>query len=229
MAGRGADSPRVLIIYYSFSGQTRGIIHRLAAGLEEAGVTVLQEKLSPLSPPRFPLGTIPATVKMMIETFVRRRFPIHELDAQCFEPFDLVILAGPTWSYNPSGPVLALFTQYGRRLFEGRQVLPLISCRGYWRLHWFGLKRLLLACGAVVPNVVVFSHPAKEPWRTIGVFLKLAGKTPEKAWFSRHYPRYGHSREQQEEAGRFGVMIGRALRDGAPLDTLSFRSETALP
>lgn len=229
MAARKADSPRVLLIYYSYSGQTRGIVQRLAAGLEEEGVTVLREKLKPLSPPRFPLGSVVATLKMMIETFVRRRFPIRAIDRRCFKSHDLVILAGPTWSYNPSGPVLALLRQHGSKLFGNRAVLPVISCRGYWRMHWWGLRRLLRGCGATVPNLLVFSHPAKEPWRTIGVFLKLAGKTPEKAWFSKYYPRYGHSREQQEEAFRFGTLIGRTLRDGGDLSSLTFQTKDALP
>lgn len=223
------QSPRVLLIYYSFSSQTKGLINRLAAGLVETGVEVFEERLQPVKPLRFPIGSILATFKMMLVTFFRQQVAIEKLSGQCYSGFDLIILAGPTWSYNPSGPVLSLFRRDGGRLFAGQTVLPLISCRGYWRTHWYSLKLQLKRCGATVPNVMVFSHPCHEPWRTIGVFLKLAGKNPELSLIGKRYPRYGHDREQQEEAYRFGILTGKALSSTSPLSNLDFRTRIALP
>ena len=218
-------NPKVLIIYYSFSGQTSGLLHRLAEGLRGQGVQVRMERLQPVKPLRFPVGSIPATLKMMLTTFLRARTPIKEIPGDCFEGYDLVILAGPTWSYNPSGPVLSLIDRDGPRLFAGRRVLPLISCRGYWRMHWYGLRKMLQKCGALVSNLIVFSHPSREPWRTIGVFLKIAGKSPERgALIGKYYQRYGHSKEQQEEAFQFGELIGKNLKQGIPLEELCLRS-----
>lgn len=220
-----ADSQpvRVLILYYSLSAQTSGLVHRLGAGLEAQGVQVVCERLQPLAARKFPIGTVPATLFMMLITFLRVRMPIQPLPPVCRERYDLIVLAGPTWSYNPSGPVLSLLDRDGVSLFGGQQVLPLISCRGYWRMHWLSLRFQLARCGAKVVNRMVFAHPSKEPWRTIGVFLKLAGRVPERSgWFSRYYPRYGHSREQQEEAFAFGRAIGQALKQGDSLADLSF-------
>jgi len=220
----GESQPvKVLILYYSLSAQTSGLVHRLGAGLETQGVQVVCERLQPLAPRKFPFGTVPATLFMMLITFLRVRMPIQPLPPVCWEHYDLMVLAGPTWSYNPSGPVLSLLDRDGARLFGGQQVLPLISCRGYWRMHWLSLRFQLARCGAKVVNRMVFAHPSKEPWRTIGVFLKLAGRVPERSgWLSRYYPRYGHSREQQDEAFAFGQAIGQALKQGDSLAALSF-------
>ncbi len=214
-------TPKVLVLYYSFSHQTRGLIARLIASLEEHGVLVHAERINPKEQLRFPIGSIGATLRMMLVTFFRRTMEIDPLDAACYDNYDLIVLAGPTWSYNPSGPVLGLLRQYGNKVFAGKTVVPLISCRGYWRAHWLGLRHLLRKRGASVPNVIVFSHPVKEPWRTAGVFLKLAGKVPERL-FGDRYPRYGHSREQQEQAFEFGRQIAEALRQKQSLSTLSF-------
>jgi len=211
----------VLVIYYSFSGQTRSVIQRLIAGMEEQGVLVITERLYSVQTLRFPIGSVASTVKMMLVTLLRKKMEIAPPSENCYASFDSILLAGPTWSYNPSGPVLALLHGYGEKLFAGRVVLPLISCRGYWRMHWYGLRRLLMKKGAIVPNVIVFTHPTKEPWRTIGVFLKLAGKTPERSLGAR-YPRYGHSREQQEQAYSYGLRLGEALQRGQSLNTLDF-------
>ena len=222
---QSADSRpvKVLILYYSFSAQTSGLVHRLGAGLEAQGVHLVYERLQPLTPLKFPIGTVLSTLFMMFITFLRVRIPIQPLSPKCWEHYDLIVLAGPTWSYNPSGPVLSLFDRDGLRLFAGQQVLPLISCRGYWRMHWWGLRWFLERCGAKVVNKMIFVHPNKEPWRTIGVFLKLAGRVPERSrWLCRHYPRYGHSRGQQETAFAFGSAIGQALKGGTPLADISF-------
>ena len=228
MAGK---TPRVLIIFFSFSGQTSGILSQLAAGLKELDVEVDYEKLRPMKPMRFPVGNVFSTFVLMLTTFLRFRVPIQDLSSTPdSRDYDLIILAGPTWSYNPSGPVLSMLDRDGKRIFCGQTVLPLISCRGYWRLHWYGLRALLKKCRAEVPNVIAFSHPMKEPWRTIGVFLKIAGKNPERLKiFSRVYSRYGHSKEQRDEAWRFGMQIGEALRRSRSLSKLDFRTPKALP
>jgi hypothetical protein len=216
---------KVLILYYSLSAQTSGLVHRLGAGLEAQGVQLVSERLQPLAPPKFPIGTVPATLFMMLITFLRARRVIQPLPPRCWEHYDLIVLAGPTWSYNPSGPVLSLLDRDGARLFGGQQVLPLISCRGYWRMHWLSLRWQLVRCGAKVAGRMIFTHPSKEPWRTIGVFLKLAGRVPERSrWLGQYYPRYGHSREQLDQAFAFGQAIGQALKLGRCLADLPFVS-----
>jgi hypothetical protein len=203
---------KAILISYSFSSQTRNLLNGLIDGLERSGVEVFWEQLNPVTDLRFPIGTISATMIMMLQTFLRKRYPIHPVNQRCFGQWDLIILAGPTWSYNPSGPVLSLLDRDGNGLFAGKTVLPFISCRGYWRVHYYGLKGLLRRCGAIVA--------APEPWRTIGVFLKLAGKVPEagSSWFRRFYPKYGHSRLQVEDCRKIGFELGKNIVDGNPLD-----------
>ncbi len=221
---------QVLLVYYSFSGQTGVLLNRLATGLKEQGIEVFFEKLKPVKHLRFPVGSIMRTYSMMIATFLRRRVPIQELSAKCSQEYDLIILAGPTWSYNPSGPILSFLDRDGKDVLGGREVLPLISCRGYWKAHWWGLRKLLQECGAHYSNMIAFSHPSPEPWRTIGVFLKIAGKNPERTGFiSKYYTRFGHSAAQMEEAFRFGLKIGESLKGGPPLATINFQTELALP
>jgi flavodoxin len=221
---------RALLLYYSFSGQTSGLLNNIASGLKEEGVEINFIRLRTVKPLRFPIGSIFATLGMMLVTALRWRVTIKEPEPVIWEDYDLILLAGPTWSYNPSGPILDLIDRFGKRLFKDQTVIPVISCRGYWRLHWWGLKRLLEKCGAEVANRIVFSHPSPEPWRTIGVFLKIAGKAPERSnLLGRYYQRYGHSRQQLQEAEKLGVAIGACLRKGEPLAGLDLSSSIALP
>lgn len=226
-----AGKKRILLLYFSLSSQTNNLVQALVTGMEESDVSVVRERLSPREKLRFPLGSVWATLRLMVVTFFRRRMEIDPLSPSCFDPYDLVILAGPTWSYNPSGPVLSLLDRDGKRVFRDKVVIPLISCRGYWRLHAWGLERLLRGCGSRVANLIVFSHPNSEPWRTIGVFLKLAGKIPEKkSWLRKKYKKYGHTRKQLDEARRFGQMLGEEIaRGGRELGSLDFNTPLSRP
>ena len=230
LSGSPKKNNQVLLIYYSYSGQTGVLINRLATGLKDQGMEVFFEKLKPLKHLRFPVGSILRTYLLMITTFFRKRVPIQELSSKCNREYDLIILAGPTWSYNPSGPVLSFLDRNGKDILEGREVLPLISCRGYWKMHWWGLRKKLEKCGAHFSNMIVFSHPNPEPWRTIGVFLKIAGKTPERSGIiGKYYKRFGHSTAQMEEAYSFGLQIGEALQGDAKLAAINFQTDLALP
>jgi hypothetical protein len=149
---------------------------------------------------------------MMLTTFFRARTPIETLHPHCFERYDLIVLSGPTWSYNPSGPILSLFDRDGMRLFQGKQVLPIISCRGYYRVHNYLLRKKLTSLGGELKDSLIFNHPVPEPWSTIGVFLKSAGFTPEKMRVIRkHYPHFGHTTSQLKQARVYGQQVGRTL------------------
>lgn len=221
---------RILILSYSYSHQTRNLLKKLIKGLEKCEIEVTWERLVPVQELRFPIGTIPATMLMMFQTFLRKRYPLKPVDPEIFSDWDLIIVAGPTWSYNPSGIVLSFIDLYGKKLFANQEVLPMISCRGYWRVHFWGLRSLLQKCGAkTVVDPIVFKHPTSEPWNTIGVFLKLAGKMPErgKGWFRKYYPKYGHSRKQFATAYELGKKLGRDLNSGMNVSDLHF--ETPVP
>lgn len=206
-------APRVCIIYFSLSGQSRGLINLLAHGLRSQGVEVYIEQVAARQRIGFPFFSVFKTLKMMVLTFFRKRFAIQPPSDQCFHSYDLTILAGPTWSYNPSGPILDLLDRYGERLFRGRQVTPLISCRGYYRLHEWGLKKLLRHCGAKVTDSIIVHHPVAEPWSTIGVFLRSAGYHPEKISFlADRYHHFGHSLDQLNDLHTRGRQIGEQLQ-----------------
>lgn len=209
---------RILILYFSYSSQTRNLLQSFARGLEGQGVEIFWQQIKPLKKIQFPLGSITSTLMMMLQSCFRKRVKIEPIDNDCFSQWDLIILAGPTWSYNPSGPVLSLIDNRGE-IFENRMVLPFISCRGYWLAHFWGLRHMLRKRGASVLNPLIFLHAGNEPWLTIGVFLKLAGKVPEggKSWFRKYYSKYGHSRKQVDYAETLGRMYGERLKNNSDI------------
>lgn len=205
---------RVLIIYFSLSGQSRGLVNLFAAGLKQEGIQVTMERIQAQTKITFPFRGMIHTIRMMLTTFLQFRIKIKAISNHCFKDYDLIILGGPTWSYNPSGPVLSCLDLYGAPLFRNRRVLPLISCRGYFRIHNFFLRRRLKTFGALLEESIIFSHPVNEPWSSLGVFLKSSGYQPEKMNFLKnHYSHFGHSTEQLVQAQALGNRLGKKLKD----------------
>lgn len=205
---------RVLIVFYSFTQQTRLLVKNFMAGLEDEGVTVALERLQPVEPYDFPFKNNMSLGWAMLQTFAQKRMELHPVNPDYLSQWDCIVIAGPTWSYNPSGPILAFLDTYGSKLCKGQLVLPFISCRSYWRIHHWIIKHKLKKVGAHVQAPIVFTHPIKEPWRIIGLMLQLRGKMmrKENSWFRKHYPSYGHSKEQVKEALGTGRAFARELK-----------------
>ena len=197
---------KVLVLYYSLSGQSRGLVRFFSEGLQSHQVVVHVEQIKPQQPLTFPFKGFLPTFKMMLQTFLRIRIPIQPPSSPCFEAYDHIVLAGPTWSYNPSGPILSLIDEYGSALFSNRPVTPLISCRGYYRLHDYLLRKQLRKYYAQIKPSLIYTHPTPEPWSTIGLVLKSAGYRPERiGWLRNRYTCFGHTAEQfsrVREAGK---------------------------
>lgn len=204
---------RVLIVYYSYTQQTKTQLRKLVAGLENWDIEVVLERLEPHAPYEFPFRSNWRLAVAMISTFFCRTMTIRPLSANCQGRWDCIIVAGPTWSYNPSGPVLDFLRRYGPTLCAGKTVVPLISCRSYWRWHYFLLRQKLLRYGCTVGKPIVYMHPQREPWRFLGLLLQLRGKVVPRqySWWKKRYPAYGHSREQGEQALRTGKDLGAWL------------------
>jgi hypothetical protein len=204
---------RVLIVFYSFTQQTRLLVKKFVEGLEGEGIEVALERLEPVDPYEFPFKTNFSLATAMIRTFFSKRTTIHPVSEQCFMDWDYIVLAGPTWSYHPSGPVLDFLDRYGCRVCQGKTVIPFISCRSYWKLNYWTLKYYLKKHGAAVLEPIIFNHPIKEPWRFIGLILQLRGKMirKENSWFRKHYPGYGHDKAQGASAMEQGKRVGRQL------------------
>lgn len=204
---------QVLIVYYSFSSQTNRLVQQLAVGLEESGVLVRLERLEPAVKMDLPFTSSWSMFKTMVSSYFRSRTPVLPPSYPEDVDWDLIILGGPTWSFFPSGPILYYLDAFAGDVVRRRNVIPLISCRTYWRMHFNCLKEMIGEYGGQVQDPIVFKHSGKEPWKTIGLCLKLLGRLPrgEESWFRKKYPRYGHAPEQYELAAQKGRDLGEKL------------------
>ena len=206
---------RVLILYYSFSEQTKTLVEALSLGLRTAGpaLAVTTERLETIQPQSLPFPSLWQLLLAMFTAFLGKRVPVKPIKIKHTDQWDLIILAGPTWSYLPSGPVLAFLDGEGQMICRQQRVMALISCRAYWRLHNWYIKRLLRKGAREFWPPLVVTHPTREPWRTFGLFLFLLGRLPilKKGWLRGVYPHYGHNQGQLAMLREKGAELAKRI------------------
>ncbi|MGB7540893.1 MAG: dialkylresorcinol condensing enzyme, partial [Burkholderiales bacterium] len=124
---------RVLVVYYSQTGQSGEVVRSFTAPLATcADIELRLIALQPRTPYPFPwrffrfLDVFPESVHL-------DPAPIVPIEVEPDEDYDLVILAYQVWFLSPSQPVTAfLKSRAAQRLLAGKPVVTLIACRNMW-------------------------------------------------------------------------------------------------
>jgi len=201
---------RILVVYYSQTGQLREIVDSVLAPIQkEASVTIDFEQLKPVEDYPFPWG------KAFFDCFPESVMDIPcDLESFSFNPetrYDLVILAYQTWFLSPSIPFASfLQTEKARRLLKDTRVVTLLGIRNMWIGAQEIVKKKLAAMGAkLVGNIVLADrHNNWVAGVTIVRWLISGKRGPSGIW-----PRAGVSEKDIHEANRFGKTILEAVKN----------------
>ena len=104
---------KILVVYYSQSGQQLSIIRSLTKPLVEAGHSIHIEEIQPVEKYPFP-WTAYQFFNAFPETFHQKPLDLKSLSPKAFEDYDLVIIGYQPWFLSPSRPIGA-FLQSERR------------------------------------------------------------------------------------------------------------------
>ena len=145
---------RVLVLWWSQSGQLEDCMRAFTAPLQDAGVEIVYARVEPAVPYPFPwnvsafFGQFPETFR---EEGVDIAFEIPSGD------FDTVITASQVWFLKPSPPFTRLLSQHPE-LFAGRRVINLVVCRNMWIRGWGRLAERIRGAGGTITDRVVAVH-----------------------------------------------------------------------
>lgn len=198
---------RILVVYYSQTGQLGEIMDSIVAPLRASPeCSVMVARLKPKQPFAFPwsfwgfFNTFP-------ECIYDDPQPIELLPLADDAEFDLIILGYQVWFVSPSLPTTAfLQSEQAKRLLRGRPVITVIGCRNMWLMAQERVKAKLQKLGAtLIDNVALTerTHGAKSvittPW-----WLLSGNKGP---YLGGLLPRAGIWQSDIDGAARFGKTI----------------------
>ncbi|UYQ91832.1 hypothetical protein MKQ68_17235 [Chitinophaga horti] len=201
------DNPKILVIYFTQTGQLKAIIDRVLAPLQ-GKADIRFEQIVPVAPFPFP-WTKQQFYDAMPECVLHRPRAIEPLKTSADEHFDLVVLAYQPWFLSPSQPVTAfLQSEAGKRLLKGKNVLTLVGARNMWLNPQERVKQYLKDAGANLVGNVVLVDKHNNLVSVLTVF-RWAFKGQKEA--SGLLPEAGVSSADIQAASRFGEPIARAL------------------
>lgn len=182
----GSARPRTqkaLLLYYSLSGNARGALARVQAGLEAKGYQCHPVPVRPVEDAlfRFPFRSLLAFGRILVRAVLRRRAAIEPIGVAPDHDYDLIVVAAPTWMVGCAAPVEELFLDARtRRIFHDRDVAVVNVCRGLWRRSQAMLASHVQAAGGHLVALSPHENPGPEPFRTLSlfVFLLFGGKVP---------------------------------------------------
>ena len=203
---------KILIIYYSQTGQLKDVVDSILAPIEKnSEVSIIYEELKPKPPYPFP-WTAYQFCDVFPESVAQVSCDLQPLSRNTDDDFDLIVLAYTVWYLSPSIPV-ATFLQslQAEKIMRGRPVLTIIGCRNMWLLAQEKVKQKIKKIGAHLTGNIVLTDKTNNliGVLTIAVWM-LTGK---KDRVLKILPHPGISDRDIKDAGRFGEIILKAVVD----------------
>lgn len=153
---------RVLVLFYTQTGQTEDAARSLVAPLDPARFEVVSEPIRTVE--RFDFPWSAGSFFGVMPECVLGRPP--ELEPPSFSPdarFDLVVLAWQVWFLAPSLPVQAFLRSPWARVLRGTRVVGLVVCRNMWHTASETMKRSIAEAGGVLSDSIVITDQG-PPW-----------------------------------------------------------------
>ncbi len=204
----GGYVKKILIIYYSQSGQLERILSRLAQGLEweKSEVQCDIRAISPVESYPYP-WTFYRFFNVFPEAVSLDGCPVRPVDLA--DHYDLIILGYTVWFLSPAIPVTGfLQTKQAALLFKGKPVITVIGCRDMWLIGQEKMKTLLAGLGARLLDNVALTDQGRSLYTFVTTPRWLLTGKKDSFWF---FPRAGVAEEEIQTMDRFGKRLAEAL------------------
>ncbi|MGI9384299.1 MAG: flavodoxin family protein [Methyloligellaceae bacterium] len=206
---------RVLIVYYSQSGEAERAAKAFAEGLESSGATVAFEALRPRTDYPFPWRSPRRFFDNMPESMLALPPEIETPSLEAQARFDLVVIVYPVWFLSPAPVVQGFFRSAHAAVLRDADVITISVSRNMWHNASLRMKQLLAEAGARHRDNIVVTHQ--------GSALLTLVSTPRALLFGKSdrllgvFPRAGVAEDDMARVRRLGsVAAGRRSAAGVP-------------
>jgi len=200
---------KVLILYYSQTGQLSNVVKSFAAPLEaDEKVEVTYQNIEPVTPYPFPWSFL-KFFDVFPESVYMDGCDIKELNkVNEDDEFDLIVLAYTIWFLSPSLPISGFLDSKYAKLLENKPVITLIACRNMWVMAQEKMKKRLKEIGAtLIDNVALTDQGGNFATFITTPRWMLTGRS--NAFWG--LPKAGVAPKEIAHASRFGRALSDAL------------------
>jgi hypothetical protein len=176
-----AAGPTVLLVYYTYTQQSRRVAEAMADVLVRRGCDVrhagieFTDKRYAVRFSRFPSRHGLLDVVRMLPAQLRGATGEIRIPDAARGPFDLICIGSPTWWFRPSMPIRSfLKSDAAARLLGGTQFAAFVVCRRYWSINLREVERLGVSQGGEYVNGIHFSFAGGQARSLLSLFSYLA-------------------------------------------------------
>ncbi|EFS97251.1 hypothetical protein HMPREF1977_1455 [Capnocytophaga ochracea F0287] len=201
---------RVLVVYYTQSGQLKEIIDSVLSPLTEVTIDFLP--IDTTEPFPFP-WTDEAFFGAFPESYLQIPQPLKPFQL-AHTDYDLVILGYQVWYLSPSIPFNSfLQSEAGKQLLQGKPVITISGTRNMWVMAHQKVKKLLTDCGAHLVGNIALTDRHHNHISVITIVQWLFSGDKNKRYLG-VFPKAGVADKDIQGASVYGTLIAPHLQTG---------------
>ena len=199
---------RVLVVYYTQSGQLKEIIDSVLSPLTEVTIDFLPIDTVESFP--FP-WTGEAFFGAFPESYLQIPQPLKPFHL-AHTDYDLVILGYQVWYLSPSIPFNSfLQSEAGKQLLQGKPVITISGTRNMWVMAQQKVKKLLTDCGAHLVGNIALTDRHHNHISVITIVQWLFSGDKNKRYLG-VFPKAGVADKDIQGASVYGTLIAPHLQ-----------------
>lgn len=215
-------APRVLFVYYSYTGQTEKVLDAAAEALRQRGCQVHMAPIEFVDPQyserfsRFPMRKVWRDMFSVLPAQNRGETgEIRTPDAVCERDYDLICLGSPTWWDTVSMPLRSfLQSAEATPLLDGKPYAVFVVCRRKWRGNLEAVRELADKKGGRFADSIHFGYPGGELTSLLSLASYLASGEYRDRYLGLRLPPTNISDGQVDQARKFaGKLADRLFGD----------------
>jgi menaquinone-dependent protoporphyrinogen IX oxidase len=216
--GRGAG-PRVLLLYYTFTGQSLRVLEAAAEVFRERGCDVETAEIEFTDPryaerfSRFPMRRVwPDMLSVLPAQKRGATGEIRTPDTVRDGDYDLICIGSPTWWQTVSMPMRSfLKSDEARKLLDGKPFAVFVVCRQYWEENFTAVRELAEQQGGRYADGIHFTYPG-DPLRSILSLTSFLGSGEYRdRYLGVRIPTTNIQPEQLEQTRKFAAALADRL------------------
>lgn len=219
-----AESPKVLLLYYSYTGQAKKVLDAAAEVFRARGYEVTEAPIEFTDPryaerfSRFPMRRVwPEFLGMLPAQTLKRTGDIRTPDAVRSGSYDLICIGSPTWWDTVSMPLRTfLMSHEARPVLDGKRFAVFVVCRRKWRKNLAGVRKLAEKKGGRYVDGIHFTYPGGELPSMLSLTSYLGSGEYKERYLGMKLPPTNINDEHLEEARRFAERVADKVFGRSP-------------
>jgi menaquinone-dependent protoporphyrinogen IX oxidase len=216
--------PRVLLLYYTYTGQALKVLEAAGDAFRERGCDVHKAQIEFTDPryserfSRFPMRHVWRDLLSVLPAQTRRASgQIRTPDEVRTGDYDLICIGSPTWWRTTNMPMRSfLISAEARKLLAGRPFAVFVVCRRYWRENLKTVRKLGEKQGGRYVDAIHFEYPGSQMRSLLALTSYLGSGEYRDRYLGLRIPTTNIQPAQLERTREFALaLVDRVLQKGA--------------